>query len=53
MTSKVIDDIHSTAAPHMSAAMGDDAREFLTNLYAILKDAIDEAGGKYRNISIS
>jgi GTPase Era involved in 16S rRNA processing len=50
---KTIDDIHNSAAPHMSAAMGDDAREFLTNLYAILKDAIDEAGGKYRNITIS
>lgn len=49
---KTIDDIHNSAAPHMSAAMGDDAREFLTNLYAILKDAIDEAGGKYRNITI-
>ena len=50
---KVIDDIHDNAAPHMSAAMGDEAREFLTSLYAVLKDAIHEAGGKYRNISIS
>ena len=50
---KVIDDINSTAAPHMSAAMGDDAREFLSNLYAILRDAIDDAGGKYRNITIA
>lgn len=49
---KTIDDIHSLAAPHMSAAMGGDAREFLTSLYAILKDAIDEAGGKYRNITV-
>lgn len=50
---RVIEDIHGMAAPHMSAAMGEKAREFLSTLYSILKDAIDEAGGKYRNISIS
>ena len=50
---RVIDEIHNTAAPQMSAAMGENAREFLNNLYAILKDAIDEAGGRYRNITIA
>ncbi|MGY4156328.1 hypothetical protein ACVINW_002170 [Bradyrhizobium sp. USDA 4461] len=42
---KTIDDIHGTAAPNISAAMSQDAREFLTRLYVILREAIEEAGG--------
>jgi hypothetical protein len=42
---RTIDDIHRNAAPHISAAMSQDAREFLTKLYAILREAIAEAGG--------
>lgn len=42
---KTIDDIHGTAAPNISAAMSQDAREFLTRLYGILREAIEEAGG--------
>jgi hypothetical protein len=50
---RVIDDIHDSAAPRMSAAMGEEARVFLSNLYSILQEAIDEAGGKYRILSAS
>jgi energy-coupling factor transporter ATP-binding protein EcfA2 len=46
-----IDGIHHNAAPHMSAAMTDDARLFLANLYAILQEAIAEAGGRIRPIA--
>jgi hypothetical protein len=42
---RTIDDIHGTAAPNISAAMSQDAREFLTRLYGILREAIEEAGG--------
>jgi hypothetical protein len=42
---QTIDDIHRTAAPNISAAMSQDAREFLTKLYTILREAIEEAGG--------
>jgi hypothetical protein len=42
---KTIDDIHRNAAPPISAAMSRDAREFLSKLYAILHEAIEEAGG--------
>jgi len=43
---RTIDDIHRAAAPNISAAMSQDAREFLTKLYAILREAIEGAGGK-------
>jgi len=43
---RTIDDIHRAAAPNMTAAMSQDAREFLTKLYAILREAIEESGGK-------
>ena len=43
---RTIDDIHRAAAPNISAAMSQDAREFLTKLYAILRNAIEGAGGK-------
>ena len=42
---RTIDEIHGTAAPNISAAMSQDAREFLTRLYGILREAIEEAGG--------
>lgn len=42
---RTIDEIHRAAAPNISAAMSQDAREFLTKLYAILREAIEEAGG--------
>jgi hypothetical protein len=42
---RTIDEIHRNAAPHISAAMNQDAREFLTELYAILREAIEKAGG--------
>ena len=42
----LINDIHHEAAPHMSAAMTQDAREFLDKLYVILQQAIVESGGK-------
>jgi hypothetical protein len=41
-----IDDIHRTAAPNISAAMNQEARQFLNNLYVILREAIEEAGGE-------
>jgi hypothetical protein len=47
----LISGIHDSAAPHMSAAMGEDARAFLSSLYSVLRDAIDEAGGKHRTLS--
>ena len=42
---RTIDDIHLTAAPNISAAISQDAREFLTTLYSILREAIEGAGG--------
>jgi len=42
---RTIDDIHLAAAPNISAAMSQDAREFLNKLYEILREAIGEAGG--------
>jgi hypothetical protein len=42
---RTIDEIHATAAPHMSAAMSQDARDFLATLYTILLEGIEEAGG--------
>jgi hypothetical protein len=42
---RTIEDIHRTAAPNISAAMSQDARQFLDKLYAILREAIEEAGG--------
>jgi len=47
----LIDEIHHSAAPHMSAAMAEDARAFLANLYVILQDAIAVAGGQIRQIA--
>jgi GTPase Era involved in 16S rRNA processing len=44
----LINAINQDAAPHMSASMTQDAREFLDRLYIILKDAIEESGGKIR-----
>lgn len=44
----LINNIHHEAAPHMSAAMTQDAREFLDKLYAILQQAIVESGGEVR-----
>lgn len=45
---RIINEIHDSAAPHMSAAMQEQARLFLSNLYSILQEAIDEAGGQCR-----
>lgn len=42
---RTIDEIHRSAAPHISAAMSQDARDFLARLYSILREAIEEAGG--------
>jgi len=47
----LINDIHHEAAPHMSAAMTQDARDFLDKLYVILQQAIVESGGKIRSIA--
>jgi hypothetical protein len=46
----VINDINQDAAPHMSANMTQDARDFLDKLYAILRDAIEGSGGKIRAV---
>jgi hypothetical protein len=46
----VINDINHDAAPHMSANMTQDARDFLDRLYAILRDAIETSGGKIRAV---
>jgi hypothetical protein len=50
---RTIDEIYRNAAPHMSAAMSQDAREFLSRLYAILREAIEEGGGLIRNPAVS
>jgi hypothetical protein len=47
----LINDIHHEAAPHMSAAMTQDAREFLDKLYLILQEAILESGGDIRPLA--
>jgi hypothetical protein len=47
----LIDDIHDEAAPHMSAAMTQDAREFLDKLYVILQEAILESGGEVKSLA--
>ncbi|WP_257175339.1 MULTISPECIES: hypothetical protein [Bradyrhizobium] len=47
----LINDIHHEAAPHMSAAMTQDARNFLNKLYVILQDAIAEAGGEIKSLA--
>ena len=43
---RTIDDIHRAAAPNISGAMSQDAREFRNKLYEILREAIEEAGAK-------
>lgn len=43
---QTIDDIHRAAAPNISAAMSQDAREFLSELYQIVSAAIEEANGR-------
>ncbi|WP_441237025.1 hypothetical protein [Bradyrhizobium sp. 930_D9_N1_4] len=47
----LINDIHHEAAPHMSAAMTQDARDFLDKLYVILQDAIAESGGEIKSLA--
>jgi hypothetical protein len=47
----LIDDIHHEAAPHMSAAMTQDARDFLDKLYLILQEAILESGGDIKSLA--
>jgi GTPase Era involved in 16S rRNA processing len=47
----LINNIHHAAAPHMSAAMTQDARDFLDKLYVILQQAIIESGGKIRSLA--
>jgi hypothetical protein len=47
----LINAINQDAAPHMSASMTQDARDFLDKLYIILKEAIEESGGKVRIVS--
>ena len=47
----LINDIHHEAAPHMSAAMTQDARDFLDKLYVILQDAISESGGEIKSLA--
>lgn len=47
----LINNIHHDAAPHMSAAMTQDAREFLDKLYVILQEAITESGGTIRALA--
>jgi hypothetical protein len=46
----VINDINHEAAPHMSANMTQDARDFLDKLYSILRDAIEISGGKIKAV---
>lgn len=48
---RTIDTIHQAAAPSMSAAMNQDARDFLNKLYEILQEAIEESGGNIRSIA--
>ncbi len=48
LRARAIDEIHRSAAPDISAAMSQDARDFMDGLYAIVQEAIDEAGGKIR-----
>ncbi|MGJ4908053.1 hypothetical protein [Bradyrhizobium sp. HKCCYLS2033] len=48
---ELINDIHHEAAPHMSAAMTEDAREFLDKLYLILQEAISESGGDIKSLA--
>ncbi len=47
----VINEIRDAAAPHISPAMTHDAREFLAGLYLILREAIEEAGGRIRAVA--
>jgi hypothetical protein len=47
----LINNIHHEAAPHMSAAMTQDARDFLDKLYLILQDAINESGGEIKSLA--
>jgi hypothetical protein len=47
----LINDIHHEAAPHMSAAMTQDARDFLDKLYSILQGAIQESGGEIKPLA--
>lgn len=47
----LINDIHHDAAPHMSAAMTQDARDFLDKLYTILHDAIKDSGGAIKSLA--
>jgi hypothetical protein len=47
----LISDIHHEAAPRMSAAMTQDARDFLDKLYVILQEAILESGGEIRSLA--
>jgi hypothetical protein len=46
----VINDINQDAAPHMSANMTQDARDFLDKLYGILRDAIEGSGGEIKAV---
>lgn len=46
----MINDINYDAAPHMSANMTQDARDFLDRLYDILRDGIETSGGKIRPV---
>jgi energy-coupling factor transporter ATP-binding protein EcfA2 len=47
----LINNIHHDAAPHMSAAMTQDARNFLDKLYIILQEAILESGGEIKALA--
>lgn len=43
---QTIETIHEVAAPRISAAMTADARQFLSRLHEILREAIKDAGGQ-------
>lgn len=51
LRAELVNDIHHEAAPHMSAAMTQDARDFLDTLYSILHDAIKESGGEIKSVA--
>lgn len=46
----MINDINHDAAPHMSANMTQDARDFLDRLYDILREGIETSGGKIKPV---
>lgn len=48
-----IDRIYEEAAPLMNAAMTAIAREFLHSLYTIVREAVEQAGGRFQIVSVT